>query len=64
MMLEKIEVLVVALSILIIFYLVIHWGSGGNKKSSESPKIRNYLYGVRILIIVIALVTVILWTFI
>ena len=63
-MLEKTEVLIVVLIILIIFYLVIRWGSGGSKKISESSKIRNYLSGVRILIVIIALVTVILWTFI
>ena len=63
-MLEKFEILIVIFLILIAFYLMIYWGSGGKKKSSESTKIKNYLFGVRILIIIIAVVSVILWTFI
>ena len=62
-MLEKFEILIVIFFILILFYLVIYWGSGGKKKAIESRKIKNYLFGVRILIIIITVVSVILWTF-
>ena len=58
-MLDKIEILGVILVLLLLFYLVILWGAGG-KKSSQSPKIKNYLFGVRILIIIIAIVSLIL----
>ena len=62
-MLEKFEILIVIFFILILFYLVIYWSSGGKKKASESRKIKNYLFGVQMLIIIIAVVSVILWTF-
>jgi len=62
-MLEKFEILIVIFFILTLFYLVIYWGSGGKKKTIESRKIKNYLFGVRILIIIITVVSVILWTF-
>jgi len=42
--------------------LVILCGAG-RKKSSQSPEIKRYLFGVRILIIIIAIVALILWTF-
>ena len=60
-MLEKSEILVVIFAILFLFYLVISWGAG--KKTSQSPEIKRYLFGVRILIIIIAIVALILWFF-
>ena len=62
-MLEKIEILITIFVLLFIFYLVIYWGAGKKGKSSQSPAIANYLLGVRILIIIIAVVSLILWTF-
>jgi len=62
-MLEKIEILIIIFALLFIFYLVIYWGAGKKRKSSQSPAIANYLLGVRILIIIIAIVSLILWTF-
>ena len=62
-MLEKYQILIIIFFILIIFYFVIYWGSGGKKKSLESIKVKNYLFGVKVLIIIIALVSIILWTF-
>ena len=62
-MLGKVEILVVIFVILITFYLVISLGAGGRKKSSQSNKIKNYLFGVRVLITIIALVSLILWFF-
>ena len=59
-MFEKFEILIVIIVLLIAFYIVIWWGAGGRKKLS-SPKIANYLFGVRILIMVIAIVSLILW---
>ena len=60
-MLEKIEILIVIIVLLLAFYFVISWGSGKTRKSVSSPEIARYLFGVRILIIVIAIVSLILW---
>ena len=60
-MLGKIEILVVIIALLLAFYFVISWGAGKTKKTSTSPEITRYLFGVRILIIVIAIVSLILW---
>ena len=60
-MLGKVEILVVIITLLLTFYFVISWGAGKRKKSPASPEIRRYLFGVRILIIVIAIVSLILW---
>jgi len=57
-MFEKIEILFVMLALLLAFYLVIFFGAGKNK---ESLKIKKYLNGVRILIIILALVATLLW---
>jgi len=60
-MFEKVEILIVIILLLLTFYFVIWWGAGGRKKSSTSHKIKRYLFGVRILIILIAIVSLILW---
>ena len=60
-MLGKVEILVVIIALLLAFYFVILWGSGKRKNSPTSAKIINYLFGVRILIIIIAIVSLILW---
>ena len=60
-MLGKAEILVVIVALLLIFYFVISWGAGKTKKSITSPEITRYLFSVRILIIVIAIVSLILW---
>ena len=62
-MLEKAEILVVIFVLLITFYLVISWGAGKKRKSLQSREIINYLFGVRVLIIIIGVVAVILWFF-
>ena len=61
-MLEKIEILITIFVLLFIFYLVILLGTG-KKKTSQSPEITSYLFGVRILIIIIAIVALVLWIF-
>jgi len=61
-MLEKIEILVVIFILLLTFYLVILLGASKRKKA-RSPEISSYLFGVRILIIFIGMVSLILWFF-
>ena len=60
-MLGKVEILIVIIALLLAFYFVISWGAGKGKKSLASAEIRRYLFGVRISIIVIAIVSLILW---
>ena len=62
-MLEKIEILIVVFVLLLAFYLIISLGASERKKSSQSPEIASYLFGVRVLIIIIAIVSLILWSF-
>jgi len=62
-MLEKIEILIVIIALLLAFYLVISLGARKKGKSSETPEISRYLFGVRILLIIIAIVSLILWFF-
>jgi len=62
-MLEKNGILAVILVLLLIFYLAIKLGASKKKGSSESQQIVNYLSGVRILIIILAIVGIILWFF-
>ena len=60
-MLGKVEILIVIIALLLSFYFVISWGAGKTKKSTTSPEIKRYLFGVRVLIIIIAIVSLILW---
>ena len=65
-MFEKVEILIVIAILLLAFYFVISWGAGRRKESSmtkefPSPEIAGYLLGVRVLIILIAIVSLILW---
>jgi hypothetical protein len=62
-MLEKIGILIVVFVLLLIFYLVIWLGSGAGKKSSGSKEINRYLSGIRVLIMILAIVSLILWFF-
>ena len=62
-MLEKSEILIVILILLLTFYIVIAWGAKQKVKSDQSIKIKSYLFGVRILIMTIAIVALILWSF-
>ena len=62
-MLEKNEILIVIFFLLLVFYLFIFLGASGKKKSSQTNEIKNYLFGVRILIIIIGIVALILWFF-
>ena len=60
-MLDKIEILFVIFALFLTFYFVISWGSGRRRNSKISPEIKSYLFGVRILIIFLAIVSLILW---
>ena len=62
-MMEKVNILIVIYALLLVFYLVISRGAGKKFKSKTSKEITRYLFGVRILIIIIAIVALILWTF-
>ena len=62
-MLEKSEILIVILILLLTFYIVITWGAKQKTKSDQSIKIKSYLFGVRILIMIIGIVALILWSF-
>ncbi len=62
-MFGKFEILIIIIIILIAFYFVISLGAGKGKDSKAATKIARYLFGVRILIGVIAIVSLILWLF-
>jgi len=63
-MFDKNMVLVIIFVLLIIFYLVIRLGAGKKKEIEESKQLTTYLVGVRILILMLAIVGLILWFFI
>jgi hypothetical protein len=60
-MLEKTEILIVVIVLLLAFYFVIFLGARGSKNSAASIKIKKYLFGVRILISILAILSLILW---
>ena len=60
-MFGKIEILIIIILHLLAFYFVIAIGASSGKNSSGSTEIKRYLFGVRILISVIAAVSLILW---
>ena len=62
-MLEKNGILFVILVLLLAFYLVIRLSVGKKKDIIKSRQLSNYLSGVRILIIILAIVALILWFF-
>ena len=63
-MFEKFEILIIIIFILLTFYFVISWAAKGRKNSPPSPEISRYLFGVKALIMLIALVSLILWSLI
>ena len=60
-MLEKTEILIVIILLLLVFYFVISLGASDKGKSSKNLQISRYLFGVRVLIIIIATTSLILW---
>ncbi len=63
-MFSKPIILIVILILLLAFYLVIRLGAGNKKNIEDSKSLTNYLFGVRILIVILAIVGLILWFFI
>ena len=59
---DKIFILLFIFFLLFIFYLVISLGAT-RKKKEQSYEIKKYLKGVRVLIIILALVASMLWFF-
>tara|TARA_B100000029_G_scaffold411086_1_gene413291 strand:+ start:2471 stop:2659 length:189 start_codon:yes stop_codon:yes gene_type:complete len=62
-MLTKPFILLVVLGLLLIFYLVISL-SASQKNEKQSYEVSKYLFGVRVLIIILAIVGTIMWFFI
>ena len=62
-MLGKTGILFVIFILLLIFYLVIRLGARKKRDISKSHQMSNYLNGVSILIIILAIVALILWFF-
>ena len=60
-MFGKFEILFIIFVILFLFYVVISLGATKKKQTTGSLEIKKYLFGVRILIIIIAIVAFILW---
>ena len=62
-MLPKPLILLVILGLLLIFYLVISF-SASKRNEKYSYEISKYLFGVRVLIIILGIVGTIMWFFI
>jgi len=62
-MLGKIQILIAIFVLLLAFYFVISIGAGKSKDSNAATKITRYLFGVRILIGIIAIVSLTFWLF-
>ena len=62
-MFSKPVILVIVLVLLRIFYFVIRTGAGKSKEIEDSKNLKRYLLGVRILILILALVGIVLWLF-
>ena len=60
-MLSKIQILLVIFSLLLTFYFVISWAAKVGKKSPIFYEIKTYLFGIRILISILAIISLILW---
>ena len=62
-MLGKPIILVIIFALLLVFYLVIRVGAGKKKEIEDSKRLTKYLFGVRTLILILAIVGLILWFF-
>ena len=60
-MFSKPVILIIILILLLAFYLVIRLGAGNKKDIEDSKNLSRYLFGVRILIMILAFVGLILW---
>ena len=62
-MFSKPVILLIVLVLLLVFYLVIRIGAGKSKEIENSKNLKRYLFGVKILIFILALVGTVLWFF-
>ena len=62
-MFGKPVILIIILILLLVFYLVIRLGAGKKKDIEDSKRLTRYLFGVRVLIIILAIVGLVLWFF-
>ena len=62
-MFSKPIILIIIFILLIVFYLVIRIGAGKKDDIEKSKNLTKYLFGVRVLIAILALVGLILWFF-
>ena len=62
-MFSKPIILIIILILLLVFYLVIRLGAGKKKDIQDSKSLTRYLFGIRILIAILALVGLVLWFF-
>tara|TARA_B100000524_G_scaffold283081_1_gene158911 strand:- start:551 stop:742 length:192 start_codon:yes stop_codon:yes gene_type:complete len=62
-MFAKPIILVIVFALLLVFYLVIRVGAGKKKEIEDSKRLTKYLFGVRTLILILAIVGLILWFF-
>ena len=62
-MFSKPIILIIILILLVVFYIVIRLGAGKKKDIQDSKNMSRYLFGVRILIAILALVGLVLWFF-
>ena len=62
-MFSKPVLLIIILILLLAFYLVIRLGAGKKKDIENSKTLTRYLFGVRILIVILAIVGLVLWFF-
>ena len=62
-MFSKPLILVIVLILLLIFYFVIRIGAGKSKEIENSKNLKRYLLGVRKLILILALVSIVLGLF-
>ena len=60
-MFTKPVILIILLVLLLAFYLVIRLGAGKKKDIEKSQNLTKYLFGIRILIILLAIVGLVLW---
>ncbi len=62
-MFSKPIILIIILILLLAFYLVIRIGAGKKRDIDDSKNLTRYLFGVRILILILGIVALILWFF-
>jgi len=56
-------ILIIILILLLAFYLVIRLSAGKKKDIEDSKNLTRYIFGVRTLIIILAIVGLVLWFF-